>query len=194
MRRILRLTMVVMLMLCSAKAFAFEPADYRWNITPGYLLTFGENKVQGFDGSNLGGGWSLEASYRLNKKMEVGAYASYSVLERGYYYVGSGIRYKSLIQFMSTNIMATATYNHRTSRYVELSAGLGLGWMYAEKGADIKQSLLNQDNPCNTLVLMPRIGLKMRSHMRFYAGYKWQNKMNSYAFVSVGYTFGIKKF
>ncbi|MBE6310438.1 MAG: porin family protein [Bacteroidales bacterium] len=188
MKNVTRFILAALVLLCSAKVYAFEPADYKWNITPSYMLTFGASNLKGFNHNDIGGGFSLDVSYRLNKNLEVGMYGSISAFDRCYEALNfENLKINATEDFMSTNLLATANYNYRTSRYVELSVGLGLGWMYAEKDADYAKS-------CNSLVVMPRISVKVRSHVKFSLGYKWQEKANRHAFISVGYTFGAKKF
>lgn len=188
MKNLAKMILASIVLLCSAKAYAFEPADYKLNITPSYMLTFGASDLNNFKHNDMGAGFALDVSYRLNKNFELGVYGSVSAFDRCYQALEfNNLKINASNDFMSTNLLATANYNYRTSRYVELSAGFGLGWMYAEKDADYAKS-------CNSLVVMPRIGVKVRSHVKFTLGYKWQEKANRHAFISVGYTFGANKF
>ncbi len=196
MKTLFKAFFVIVALLCTSKTYAFEPADYRWNITPSISSNFGGNNVIGYDRNLPGNGIALDASYRLNKKYEIGIHTSMSnIVRRCSKEYEGGYTFLYYYGFSSFNAMATATYNYRTSRFVELSAGIGVGWMYANLGGNLTPNPLEElDTDCQSFVFMPRIGVKVRSHVRFYLGYKWQNKANSHAFLSVGYTFGIKKF
>ena len=193
-KTLLLFSLLIGVSLFTSKVYAYEPANYKWNITPSYFQTFGANKIVGFDENHLGAGFSLEGTYKLNPNIEVGAYASISSFERCYPFLDyNNFKVNGTIDFMSVNVLAVANYNYRTSRFVELSGGLGAGMMFAEKGSDISINPLVEKS-CNSLVLMPRIGMKVRNHLKFSLGYKWQETANKYAFISIGYTFGIKKF
>lgn len=184
------LTLVIMVSALYVNAQeSFQPSNYRWNIEPGYYYSFGASNIDGFTDSDMGGGFSLEARYRLNSGIELGAYVSMSDFDRTYLATEfNGVKIYAKRDFMSVNVLATATYNYRTSRYVELFGSMGMGWMYGEHGNDAAVN----DNSCNSLVVMPRVGVKLRNHLKFSVGYKIQGKANSYAFTSVGWTFGIK--
>lgn len=55
-------------------------------------------------------------------------YGSISAFDRCYEALNfENLKINASEDFMSTNLLATANYNYRTSRYVELSAGLGVG-------------------------------------------------------------------
>lgn len=177
-------------------AQGFEPKTYRWNIEPGYMWTFGENNITGFAEQKCGYGFLLETRYRLNSGIDFGLYTSIAKFERNYEHLSyEDFKIYNNIQFMSVNIMPTVSYNHRVNRFVELFGGVGLGWMYGDNSKNVfdADGLPKEDSSCNSLVFMPRVGVKVRNHLRFSAGYKFQEKANSHAFISVGWTFGIGK-
>lgn len=194
MKRILLAMLFAVIISGVALGQGFEPKSYRWNIEPGYMLTFGACDVEGFSEQKSGVGLSIEVRYRMNCGVEIGLYTSASRFDRNYEHLAyEGFKVYNKVQFPSVNIMPTITYNYRVSRFVELFGGAGLGWMYGERGKDTMDvdGLPREDCDCHSVVFMPRVGVKVRNHLRFSLGYKCQEKANSHAFIAVGWTFGI---
>lgn len=191
------LTVLIIVMMCGvAFGRGFEPKNYRWNIEPGYFGVFGARDIKGFNEQEFGVGLSLETRYRFNIGMELGLYASVSDFYRNYEYLSyENFRILNRTQFFSMNVMPTLAYNHRVSRFVELFGGAGIGWMWCDrdKNAMGDDGIPRHDCSSNSLVFMPRVGVKVRNHLRFSVGYKWQEKANSHAFIAVGWTFGVGK-
>lgn len=90
------------------------------------------------------------------------------------------------------DVMALVNYNYRTSRFVELYGGFGLGLSHSNCSTSKLKDELKLESG-NSIVVMPRIGVKLRNHLKFSLGYKIQGKADSYAFASIGWTFGIGK-
>lgn len=168
----------------------FEPRNYRWNIEPGLCYTFAVGSVNDVSKIESSISPSLEIRYKFNNNMEAGLYGSFCECDRTY---GFWLDDKSIaiggFKQQLWDIMAVANYNYRTSRFVELFGGAGLGISHNSHSTENIKEL--KEESVNSVIFMPRIGVKFRNHIKASLGYKFQGKNDSYGFVAIGWTFGI---
>lgn len=188
--------------------------DYRWHIELGGSIDFLQDKLQQFHHNKLGAGLHFETRYRIGQSpIDVGLYGNLSAVPRVHrttFYneiidennqpIGTIQGYgESDTGFSSINLMATVGFNHRLNNWCEAFAGAGIGICSYKEGK--KLEIIEDDALSTTIVnhggtslaVMPRIGVQLFNHLRLTAGYKFQEKANRRAFVSVGFVIPIGK-
>ena len=188
--------------------------DYRWNIELGASLDFLQDKLPQFHHNKLGAGLYFETRYRIGETpIDVGLYGSWSAVPRVHRTTFSGEIFdengqpignikgygEGDVGFSAANVMATVGYNHRFSRHCEGFVGAGIGICSYQDGKNWEVidedeiSFTTVEHGGTSLALMPRVGVQLFNHLRLTAGYKFQEKGNRHAFVSVGFVIPIGK-
>lgn len=162
---------------------------YRWNFELGVGCTGAVAKMETLPNQKTGGMVFAEFRYRLNKKIDLGAYVSATIFERERD-TGANHDYKS------TNVMVVADWNKPLSRYFTFFAGAGLGVASVDVPADYEYmggGIYMGDDGKKSLSFMPRAGLQIGRNFRVATGYKFQEKANRHGFFTLSWTFGFKK-
>lgn len=172
----------------------------RWGLEIGACMDFLQDGLPQFCHNKPGGGVYFETRCRIGQTpIDVGLYASLNTAPRRY----SATVEKELldenaapigrviftregqIPFGSGNVMATINCNLSLGRRCEAFVGAGVGISkYADNGH------WNSDPGYRgsgvSLSLMPRAGILLFDHLRLTTGYKFQERANRHAFVSIG--------
>lgn len=168
--------------------------DYHVTIEGGVGMPFGLSNVAPFTKNKVGIAGYGEIRYQFNKlPIDVGFYVSGNVLNREMTdYVNH--------DFTSTNYMLTLDYNHRVASHFTVFGGVGLGMASIDTSAKVEYmgsefagSQFSDNGTSGSFAFMPRVGVTAFNVLRFTAGYKFQERANRHAFISLGVTLGLGK-
>lgn len=179
----------------------------RWSLEMGANWDFLQDKLLQFDRNKHGWGLYFETRYRIGQTpFDVGLLFSINALPRknrinfddelldaNFQPIGRISGYKEdEVSFVSGNFMTTFDYNKRLGRRCEAFVGAGIGicrYNNGKKceatGIDSYGTVLYEHHGGTSLSLMPRVGVLLFNHLRLTAGYKFQEKANRHAFVSI---------
>ena len=160
----------------------------------GLGTTFGYNNVRNLENQDLGFSLHTEGRYELrNVPLTVGAFASFGLNCRWYYYDFHGVPDRKTIDYYSGNFMATCDYNFRVHPKIKLFTGAGVGFCKYGTGANTTFSVRESDyvyvdnKGSFSAAFMPRVGAVFFDRLRLTFGYKLQERANSSAFLNIGY-------
>lgn len=192
-KRLIATIVAVAALACTVQAqeMYYGEGDHHVQIEAGMDMCYGMPKFRDMT-SKVKFGFYSEVRYRFSScPIDVGAYISRDFTCRDW----SGNR----IDFCNTNIMVTADYNYRISRFFTAFGGVGIGEVtgmdISDKDAEIKLDPFGysvaQSGPSAKFAFMPRVGVTAWNLLHLTVGYKAQGTLNSHAFVSLGLTLGL---
>ena len=207
----LTILLLAMLTLSGLKASAQEGMQSgqvrRWSLELGYSCNFLQDKLPQFYCNKVGFDFHIAGRYRIGQTpFDVGLLFSINALPRENHFsfddelldanfqpIGRIEGYKEdEVSFVSSNFMATFDYNKRLGRRCEAFVGAGLGICRYSAGKKCEATDMDRYGRINyeshggtSLSLMPRVGVLLFNHLRLTAGYKFQEKANRHAFVSI---------
>jgi opacity protein-like surface antigen len=174
--------------LGAAAQESYSTGDFHVTVEAGVGITGLQANMKQFTKNGAGALAYAEARYRLAKvPIDFGLYVSSDVIFR------NSNEYDRL-DFTSSNVMLTADYNWRVGKSVTAFAGCGVGMASFEWNDQV----IAEDNvyllpggPDGTFAFMPRVGITAFNVLRLTAGYKFEERANRHAFVTIGFTFGM---
>lgn len=194
-------------LMASAQEGVLSDQGRRWSLELGYSCNFLQDKLPKFQRNNVGFDFHFGGRYRIAQTpFDVGLLFSVNTLPRKNRIdfddelldvyaqpIGRISGYnEDEVSFVSANFMATFDYNMRLGRRCEAFVGTGLGickYNAGKKceaaGIDSYGTILYEYHGGTSLSLMPRVGVLLFDHLRLTAGYKFQEKANRHAFVSI---------
>lgn len=207
------LVATLLLMISSAGSLSAQEGKplsnhYRWNIELGASMDFMQDKLPQFHHNKLGAGLQLELRYHVGQTpIDIGLYGNLSAVPRVHRTNFSSVVYNENhepigtvegysegdVGFGAVNAMVTIGYNHQLGRHCEAFIGAGVGICSYNEGSkweklyDDGLIISTEEHGGTSLAFMPRAGIQMFDHLRLTAGYKFQEKGNRHAFVSVGF-------
>ncbi len=215
MRTITRTFIAVTIMLLSSTAAMATDVEqersignWRWCLEMGACMDFLQDGLPQFCQNKLGGGMYYEARYHIGQTpFNVGLYASLNTAPRRYSSAFEQelldesdapigrvtLTHKGGIRYGSGNVMATINYDVMLGRRCEAFVGAGIGicnyvdnrhWMPTPDQSYLSDTEYRGSGI--SLSVMPRVGIQLFEHLRLTAGYKFQEKANRHAFVSIG--------
>ena len=180
--------------ICNSQE-SYITRDNRFTIEAGGDMIFGAASLKQFERNHpVTGGVYGEIRYTFKKvPVDVGFYAGYNILVRDVVKNGPDCDFKS------TNFMITADYNWRLSRYVTAFAGAGLGMARIDHSKEVEVIpsefpvvAFGDNGTSGSFAFMSRVGFTAFNVARVTMGYKFQEKANRHAFISLGFTLGLK--
>ena len=201
------LLMVSMSFMASAQENDQTANHHQWSLELGYSCNFLQDKLLQFKRNKVGFDFHFGGRYRIGQTpFDVGLLYSINAFarENRIYFddelldvnaqpIGriSGNK-EDEVSFVSSNFMATFDYNLRLGRRCEAFVGAGLGickYNAGKKceatGIDSYGIILYDYHDGISPSIMTRVGVLLFNHLRLTAGYKFQEKANRHAFVSV---------
>jgi opacity protein-like surface antigen len=148
-------------------------------LLPAHMGIFEKNK-QGIDGY-------AEVRYRLaDVPIDFGLYFGLDILTR---YTSSEGDY----DFTAKNVMLTTDYNWRVGKFFTAFAGFGVGRLKNDPNyhsvTTADGTKWSDERQRCSFAFMPRVGITAFSVLRLTAGYKFENRVNRHAFITLGLTF-----
>lgn len=184
---------ILLLLMTTTTAMAEDGINHI-ELELGIGTTFGYNDIKDLENQDLGLFLHAEGRYEFsNIPITVGAFASFGLNCKWYYYDYQGIPDRKTIDYYSSNFMATCDYNFRVHSKIKLFAGAGVGVCKYGKGANTTFSINDYDYVCvngkgsYSAAFMPRLGAVFFDHLRLTFGYKLQERANRSAFLNIGY-------
>ena len=194
-------------LMASAQEGVQSSLGRRWCLELGYSCSFLQDKLPQFNRNKVGFDFHFGGRYRIGQTpFDVGLLFSINALPRknrinfddelldaNFQPIGRISGYKEdEVSFVSGNFMTTFDYNKRLGRRCEAFVGAGIGicrYNNGKKceatGIDSYGTVLYEHHGGTSLSLMPRVGVLLFNHLRLTVGYKFQEKANRHAFVSI---------
>jgi opacity protein-like surface antigen len=177
--------------LGAAAQESYSTGDFHVTVEAGTGITGLQANMKQFTKNKIASMLYAEARYRLAKvPIDFGVYASYDVVARD-------CKYECEFTSASSTVMLTADYNWRVGKSVTAFAGCGVGMASFEWNDQVIVSdeegpvFLSNGGPEHSFAFMPRVGITAFNVLRLTAGYKFEERANRHAFVTIGFTFGM---
>lgn len=180
--------------------------DNAFEIEAGAGPNFGIANVEAMKKNKVGIDYYGEVRYNFARvPLALGVQVAYNIVERRTYgYTMSDdygtITSYSTYDYNSTSVMLTCDYRKRVSKLATIFGGVGIGMCRISDsaklqslGADVTGEGFTDDGPSGSMAFMPRVGIHVANLLRITAGYKFQEKANRHAFVTIGVTFGFRQ-
>lgn len=190
-------------LLLAAATSAIEAGNKHFELELGVGSSFGYENIKPMK-NRIGGNIYAEGRYAFSKvPLTLGVYASYNIYGRKYRHtfditdesgeaIGEVFR-ETTIDYFSSNFMLTCDYHFQVHPKIKLFAGAGIGFCHVDTSADATidpdniASTVSDNGTSGTAAFMPRVGAEFFDHLRLTFGYKFQERANRSAFLSLGY-------
>ncbi|MDD6475872.1 MAG: outer membrane beta-barrel protein [Sodaliphilus pleomorphus] len=176
--------------------------DNAFEIEAGTGPNFGLSNVEAMRKNKVGTDLYGEFRYNFaNAPLSIGMQVAYNILNRETKGYNDGYMWAySNYDYTSTDLMLTCDYRKRVSKLATIFGGVGIGMCRISDsaklqslGADVTGEGFTDDGPSGSMAFMPRVGIHVANLLRITAGYKFQEKANRHAFVTIGVTFGFRQ-
>ncbi len=204
MNKLIFYVLLTVCMFCADNAVAqsgYFTRDNSFEIEVGAGPNFGVADVKAMKNNKVGADCYAEFRYNFDKlPLAVGVQAAFNVVKRGTLGWTDGVyTAQSNYGYTSSNIMLTCDYRKRVNSFMVLFGGVGVGMCNFNASANLKRDhadftgeVYSDNLPNKWFAFMPRVGVHLANLARVTVGYKFQERANRHAFVTLGFTLGFK--
>lgn len=173
-----------------------QEREKHWEIEVGGGMNFAQGKALNAD-NRIGRDLYVEARYLfINQHLSLGFQINQSQFNRKFYGSGENVDfYSASATFSSLGLMLTSRYTLPVAKKLDLNIGVGAGCgIVSDKGTIQMEgneyySSISSGSGGPTFLIAPKLGITINKHFNIDISYKFQEKSNRMALLSVGYAF-----